>query len=657
MLKRFVRRIAVPAVSASLLSAALPGIPSSAASGLAQVASDVLAIPSNAANLGAMPPSQTMDVMVTLQPRPGLHSFLQQLYSQPPAQRAYLTPAAFGARFGNASYTSVASYLQQQGLNVSTAPGGLAMEVTGTVQEMEAAFHVTLNRFQTPAAKFFSATAQPLLPSSLAANVTGVMGLSSQTPVRSQNVQTSVTGQQPGPSPTGFDAPGFYLPSDIHAAYNINKVYQSNITGAGQSIAIMTLANVNPADVSYFWQHTGLPAQPTLKVIPVDWLPSGPPTAYGTDESTLDAEYSGAMAPGATILEYVGSGPTLQAMVDTYWHIISQDKAQVITCSWGAPEDMTPSAFISAEHELFMQAAAQGMSNFSASGDSGAYSDPSSSSPVVTYPASDPYVSAAGGTSVYLNPLNGSRVKETAWSYNPAFGWGSGGGFSAVFPEPAWQQNAAIPDPARMNGLPDVALNADPFTGYQIYYQGSWSPGWGGTSFASPEWAGITALANQALGKPLGFVNPLWFALGQTSEYGSSFHSITIGNNGAYSASPGWNPVTGWGTPDVSNLVANLQSSMPMYMSFAASNTSPRPGQSVTLTATVTDVSGAPVAGQQIQLNDGNTSVQTASTLAVTNANGQAAFTAADSQAGPVQFTASDMSAPQITPATVTVTW
>ncbi|MCY0874971.1 MAG: protease pro-enzyme activation domain-containing protein [Firmicutes bacterium] len=650
------RRAAMVGAATTLLSTALFSVSAYAATNLMQVGSDVLSVPSDAVNLGSVPASQSMQVTVAMQPSAGLAAYVQQLQSEPLANRSYLTPSEIGDKFGSPDYSAMSSYLQSQGLTVTTNPGGLMMEASGSAAQIEQAFHVSVDQYKTPTLSFFSATSQPLLPGSLAPSVTSVVGLSDQTVVKPMVLHANVSGQQVGTTPTGTDLPGYYLPTDIHTAYDLNNVYNEGITGQGETIAIMTLADLTPSDVQYFWQNTGLPAQPTLTIVPVDWLSSGP-SFSGSDESTLDAEESGAMAPGANILEYVGSGPSLQAMIDTYLHIVSQDKAQVMTGSWGAPEDETPTSFMNAENDLFMQAAAEGISNYAASGDSAAYDDPNTSSPTVDFPASDPYVSAAGGTSLYLNPDDDSRVEETAWTYNPALGWGSGGGYSAYFKEPTWEQNAGIADPTLMNGLPDVALNADPLTGYQIYYEGAWNSGYGGTSFAAPEWAGITALADQALGKSLGFVNPLWFSLCQTGEYATAFHDITEGNNGAYSAGTGWDPVTGWGTPDVFNLIADLQSPLPMFMTFTASPSNPGPGQSVQLTATVTDVKGQPIAGQQVALNYGNTNVNASSTLATTNSQGEAVFTVSDAQPDSVQFIASAMSAGQVAPATVTVNW
>lgn len=650
------RRAVLSGAAATLLSTALFSVSAYASTNLVQVGSDILSLPQDAVSLGHVPSTQQMQVTVAMQPAAGLTAYVQQLQNEPLASRSYLTPSQFGAKFGSPDYGAMMSYLSSQGLQVTSNPGDLMLEAAGTAAQIEQAFHVVINNYTTPTLKFFSATAQPLLPASLAGNVTSVVGLSNQTVVKPMVLHANVSGQQVGTTPTGTDLPGYYLPTDIHAAYDLNNVYSEGITGQGETIAIMTLADLNPSDVQYFWQNTGLPAQPTLTIVPVDWLSSGP-SFNGSDESTLDAEESGAMAPGANILEYVGSGPTLQAMIDTYLHIVSQDKAQVMTSSWGAPEDETPTSFMDAQNDLFLQAAAEGISNYAASGDSAAYDDPNTSSPTVDFPASDPYVSAAGGTSLYLNPANDSRVEETAWTYNPALDWGSGGGYSAYFKEPVWEQNAGIPDPTLMNGLPDVALDADPLTGYQIYYEGAYASGYGGTSFAAPQWAGITALADQALGKSLGFVNPLWFSLCQTGEYATAFHDITEGNNGAYSAGTGWDPVTGWGTPDVFNLLADLQSPLPMFMSFKATPTNPGPGQPVQLVATVTDVKGQPIAGQQVQLNDGSTNVTASSTLVTTNSQGQAVFTVRDPQQESVQFIASDMSAGQIAPATVTVTW
>lgn len=633
-----------------------------AASAPVTVPSDLGQLPSHVQKLGQTASTQPMTIAVALKPSGNLPAFVHRLDSLPPSQRQYLTPAQFQAQFGSPDAAAVAQYLSQHGLKASVMPGGLVVQANGTETEVAGAFGVRFNNFRATVPffgtrTFYRAASQPMLPRSLAPSVTAVTGMTNVQLVHPSLVRASGSGVGSSQSqyPDVGGTPMDYLPADIHAAYNVNPVYQDGYLAQNQTIAIMTLANFNPADTQYFWRHTGLPAIPSLHVIDVNW-PGNQPNTSGYQESVLDSSESGAMAPGATVNEYVGYTPSFADMLETFQAIVSNNTASVISSSWGAAEDQTPTDYMTALNDVFMQAAAQGQTILQASGDSGAYADTSSSSPTVLFPASSPYVTATGGTSLYLT--NDTRTAETAWNYNPLFGWGSGGGYSSVYQEPAWQLNAAITDAPRMRGVPDVALNADPTTGYQIYYGGAWNNGYGGTSFAAPQWAGFSALMDQALGRRMGNQNTLTYSLALTSAYPNAFYDITQGNNGAYSAGPGWDPVTGWGTPNMAGLLTAIQGPLPIYESVSAAQTSLKPGQSTTISVLVTDAKGQGEANQQIQLtsNSLNASISSGG-YATTNSQGVATFTVSDNSAQSVTFTAADNSAPNVTPQDVTVTW
>jgi subtilase family serine protease len=219
-------------------------------------------------------------------------------------------------------------------------------------------------------------------------------------------------------------------------------------------------------------------------------------------------------------------------------------------------------------NNFYKQAAADHVTVFSSSGDGGV-ANPNFKGqiypfPTVNFPASSPYVTAVGGTSL-MATTSGHYQSEVAWS-------GSGGGVSQYWAEPDYQKNNLPSSVQRLlnghRGVPDVSYNADPNTSILVYisFLSSSNNGFyfiGGTSEGSPQWAGIIADGNQFAGHPLGFINPAVYAIGNSSRYSSDFHDVTTGNNSnsgitGYHAKPGWDPVTGWGSPNAANLIPDI---------------------------------------------------------------------------------------------------
>ena len=257
------------------------------------------------------------------------------------------------------------------------------------------------------------------------------------------------------------------------------------------------------------------------------------------------------------------SDPTV---LDCYNKIATDNLAKQVSTSWGAPENQSTSATLTAENRIFQQMAAQGQSVFAASGDNGAYDDGSTLS--VDDPSSQPYVTGVGGTALTADS-GGAYVSETAWGDRTdtsfsALGSGSGGGFSKFWPLPGYQTGLS-PTPSGRS-VPDVALDSDPGTGYSIYYARAWHV-YGGTSTAVPIWAGFTARVNQTRAAqglaPQGFLNPLIYQIGASAVYGSNFHDVTSGNNLFYSAKTGYDNATGWGSFIGSALLTTLINGLP----------------------------------------------------------------------------------------------
>jgi kumamolisin len=279
--------------------------------------------------------------------------------------------------------------------------------------------------------------------------------------------------------------------------------------------------------------------------------PTNPNSADG--EVLLDIEVAGAVAPGAKIVVYFAPNTTrgFQDALTTAIHD-NTNKPSVISISWGSAESTWTAQSMTAFDSAAQDAAALGVTVCAASGDNGSSDGVSDGANHVDFPASCPHVLACGGTS--LQSSNGAITSEAVWN-DGAQGGAGGGGFSNQFSLPAWQASAEVQPPADGGrGVPDVAGNADPETGYKVLVDGK-SMVIGGTSAVAPLWSGLIALLNEKLGKPLGFLQPTLYELPQTT---GAFHDITQGSNGAFSAGPGWDAATGLGSPSGENLLQAL---------------------------------------------------------------------------------------------------
>jgi hypothetical protein len=422
----------------------------------------------------------------------------------------------------------------------------------------------------------------------------------------------------------------YYSPSEIQEAYDATPLYTAGYAGAGQTIAIVD-AWGDPyiqSELNAFDSQFGLPAA-IVHVVCVD----GPCnyaegiTEGWNGEIALDVEWSHAMAPDAAIYLYIGS-TNAQPLYDAVAAAVAGTNGNgtlfpipsVISMSWGQPEnDLGESAAVAPVfgenypwlNQVFQYGTSQGITFFASTGDWGAYDQSfGQTSPYggAIYPSTDPFVTAVGGTSLYMSTTSGllqaaggsnavgSYGYETAWSWNNYYGWGTGGGDSTLFGEPSWQAAASVPSNG-MRGVPDVAWDADPLTGVIVYVSGGFWV-YGGTSVGSPSWAGSMALIDSVAGHGLGFINPeLYSIYSNPTEYASAFHDVTVGDNDPNLAAKGWDPLTGMGTPDIANLASLLTAPAPSTsLSVLASNsvalgTSASYGSPVTITAAASGVS------------------------------------------------------------------
>jgi kumamolisin len=461
-----------------------------------------------------------------------------------PEFRQYLTPEQFAAHFSptQADVNRVVDYYRSLGLTVvAVSSNRLLVEVEGTTDQLEKAFNVHINQYNLqgalgiPDGTYVSNDQDPRIPASLQNVVESVSGLSDFAQFRSKLVRNSKVA--PRGTPRG------YSPQDIATAYEFPNQNNSGAavkySGKGRVVAIATAYGYNQSDVDDYWKQFGIKRTGTITNIPINGT-----TTKTDDETTLDLETVGAQAPGADILMYIGANPAFTTFTKTFNQIVVDNKADVISVSWGLCEAGTGQAQMNTEAAVFKQAAAQGIAVFASAGDDGAY-DCSTKKPQysVDYPSSDLNVTAVGGTSLYF--FWGTRSSEEVWT-------GGGGGISNTWPQPSWQSGPGVPSNGKRN-TSDVAMNADPNTGYAILVNGQWIQ-IGGTSVSAPDWAALWTLAVEAKGHRLGDANRTFYRIGASPDYSSVFYDITRGDNGngrgpGYSAGPNWDHPTGWGVP------------------------------------------------------------------------------------------------------------
>lgn len=340
---------------------------------------------------------------------------------------------------------------------------------------------------------------------------------------------------------------GYYTPQNIYQAYSFNSSNTAGITGSGTSIAIVD-AYGDPLlryDLSAFDNVTGL-APINLQTIYMNNTPNAYNQSWAI-ETALDVEWAHASAPGAKIILVI-SQDAQSSLTDALSYVISKHISNIISLSWGQAESAAGASSISSENSMFRLAAQEGITVLAATGDLGAYDGTKTLS--VNFPASDPYVLSVGGTSLDYNQ---GKYVETAWGGNQSgTSYGSGGGYSNYFSAPYWQSSSGLNTSFR--GVPDVAADANKETGVLLIADGKTYVA-GGTSLATPIWAGIVSRIDQKLGYSVGYLNPLLYQVYRSPLYRTAFNEVTSGSNGYYQAGPGWNPVTGIGTPIVSGLI------------------------------------------------------------------------------------------------------
>ncbi len=516
----------------------------------------------------ATDPTQQLNLSIGLQLRNSsdLDSLLSAIYNpQSPQYHQYLTPDQFNQLFAPTSdqVQQVVSYLQGQGLTVtSVAPNNLLIDATGSVAQVQQTFNVQINNYQLGNQTFYANAAPPSVPTSISQLITSIGGLDSSVqyhPLYRRLARQNQNHRAALAAPSGFG------PKDLSGAYNATQLQSSGILGDNQTVALFELDGYQPSDVSQYFQTYGL-STPNISKVMVDNFNGV--AGQGAIEVELDMEVVGAIAPHANQIVYEGPNTT-QGLNDTYNQIVHDNRAHIVSISWGLCEANTGTAELQTLDHIFKQGASQGISFFAASGDSGAY-DCGDGNLGVDSPAGDPHITGVGGTNLQLN--SGAYGSESVWA-NPSDtqrspnGAGGGGGVSNTFTQPSWQTGPGVQNGNRE--VPDVSADADPATGYATYCTvanaGCPSTGWitvGGTSASAPLWAGSMALINQYLqsqGKAVvGFANPALYSLFNAQQQSPAFHDVTSGNNLHYAATTGYDMGSGIGTPDVNNIAHDL---------------------------------------------------------------------------------------------------
>jgi kumamolisin len=422
--------------------------------------------------------------------------------------------------------TAVRAFARKFGLTATAYPDRRMVHLEGSVSAMQKAFGVALTQHRCADGKTYRIREGGIhLPSSLEGKVEAVLGLDD----RPQAVPHFRVARPRAVTSS-------YTPVQVGQLYS----FPAGASAKGQTIGIIELGGgYRAADITAYFKSLGV-AAPSVTAISVDGGKNSPTTSDGADgEVMLDIEMAAAVAVGAKVAVYFAPN-TDQGFLDALSTAIhdTKNKPSVISISWGGPESSWTAQAMQAMDSAAQAAAALGISITAASGDNGSDDGVGDGANHVDFPASSPHVLACGGTT--LKGSGSGISSEVVWNETASQQGATGGGISTVFAQPAWQKSVAAT--AKGRGVPDVAGDADPTTGYQVRVDGK-DLVIGGTSAVAPLWAGLIALANAQNKTPAGFLQPALYA------NPAAFRDVTSGNNGAFKAGKGWDACTGLGSP------------------------------------------------------------------------------------------------------------
>lgn len=443
-----------------------------------------------------------------------------------------------------ADVDAVRNFAEAHGLSVGAVDlARHSVQLTGSIDSLSTAFGTTLAVYRAPDGVEYRGRQGSLsVPSELAGVVAGVFGLDARPQARPHFRPRANARSQ-------------YTPPQVAAAYT----FPPGLTGSGECIALIELGGgFRTADLSAYFSQLGL-SEPTVVAVPVDGGANTPGTPDGPDgEVMLDIEVAGGVAPGATIAVYFAPN-TDQGFIDAVTSAVhdATHRPSVVSISWGSSESTWTEQAMNQMEQAFTAAAAMGVTVTVAAGDNGSTDGATDGLQHADFPASAPHALGCGGTRLEI--AGGVTSSETVWNDGPGQGAG-GGGISDVFAVPDYQHAASIRPSANPGGrvgrgVPDICGDADPDTGYTVRVDGQTIP-IGGTSAVAPLWAGLIALLNQGLGRPVGFFQPFLYSSGGAA----ALHDVVTGSNGAYTAGPGWDACTGLGSPNGAALLKALSS-------------------------------------------------------------------------------------------------
>jgi kumamolisin len=482
-----------------------------------------------------------------------------------------LTRDELAERYGAdpADVALVTQTLQNLGLEVTGVdPASRRMKVTGTLGDLSRVFGTTLSQVTSPDPYGRPVTHRyregPLyVPAALDGVVVAVLGMDTRPTARPHFRSRAAAAQ--GTS---------YEPNQVADIYQ----FPQGTTGAGQTIAVIELGGgFETSDLESYFGGLGI-AVPSITAVSVDGASNAPGSdPNGADvEVALDIQVIGAVAPGAAQLVYFAPNNGDQGFVDAISDASQASPAPVaISISWGESEDSWTAQGRQAMDSAIADAAALGITVCVAAGDNGSGDGATDGQVHCDFPASSPHALGCGGTTLVADPATGAVSSEVVWNETASNEGAGGGGVSDQFALPTWQATAGVParasgttaagsggsdsgGSAGGRGVPDVAGNADPTTGYQIMSDGQ-SQVVGGTSAVAPLWSALIARLAQATGQPFGLIQPALYAGITPGSDVAGFRDITSGNNGAYSAGPGWDACSGLGVPVGGDLLTRLQ--------------------------------------------------------------------------------------------------
>jgi subtilase family serine protease len=503
----------------------------------------------DAPRIGHLPATQTMrvDVVLALSNRPALHNFLRQAYDPAsPSYRHFVTVEQFTEQFGPSreNYDALVRFARAKGLEVvGGSRDAMDVQLKGSVATIEESFHVNIGLYRDLALgrDFYAPDREPAVD--LPFQLWHISGLDNYSIPRPAIVPRPA-GVNP-PATTGSCPGQAFCGSDMRAAY-----YEgTSLTGKGQYIGLLEFAGYDIADVNTYYKNAKQKRSAAIVGISTDGSPTKCLASEGCDdlEQTIDMTQALGMAPGITTL-YVYVGSTDTAMLGSMSSHQPLPLNLSSSWSWSPPDP-------SLDDPFFEKMAAQGQSFFESAGDGGAWQAVNN-----WWPMESQYIICVGGTDLTTQGPGKGWASETVWS-------DGGGGISPDgVPIPSWQTLKGVITKAnkgstKLRNGPDVSANSN-FTFYVCANQTTCTSNeWGGTSFATPMWAGYMALANEQAAangdNPPGFINPTIYPLGLGSGYGTDFHDITVGSNG-FPATKGYDLASGWGSPNTDGLINAL---------------------------------------------------------------------------------------------------